>query len=148
MNDYVIVTGDMLRVTMPIMGATVFPVVAPVPLIGKGSRLNGLMKPVCLMGDELPPYLKGVPLPYVSPPYVIPGTGTLKIVLTPANLTKQTKNGGKAILLKGKTFQAIFQVASPAMFQPPGPVPPVPDPILVKAGAAQFVTMNRSVKAG
>ena len=133
---------------MPIMGATVFPITAPVPLIGKGTRLNGLMVPVCLMGDELPPYLQGVPLPYISAPYVIPGTGTLKIVLSPANLTKQTKNGGKPILLKGSSFQAFFQVATPALFQPPGPVPPVPDPIATKVGTAQFITKNQTVKAG
>lgn len=148
MGDFVIITGDMLRVTIPIMGATVFPLVAPVPLLGTGKRLNGIMRPVCLMGDEIPPMIKGVPLPYISPPYVIPGTGTLQIILMPANLSKQTNNGGKPILLKGQSFQAIFQVASPAMFQPPGPVPPVPDPVVTKAGTASFITTNTRVKAG
>ncbi len=141
------ITGDMLRVTIPIMGATVFPLVAPIPLIGKGSRLNGLMRPVCLLGDELPPMVKGIPLPYISPPFTIPGTGTLKVILMPNNMTKRTKNKGKFILLKGGSFQAIFNVASPAMFQPPGPVPPVPDPVVVKVGTAQFITTNFTVKA-
>jgi Contractile injection system spike tip protein len=147
MADSIIITGDLLRVAMPLMGATVFPVAAPVPLIGSGARVNGLMRPVCVQGDELPAFLKGVPLPYVAPPYVIPGTGTLQILLMPTNLAKRTMNAGKPLLLKGGQFQAKFQVASPAMFQPPGPVPPQPDPISVKIGPAQFITSNMTVRA-
>lgn len=146
MSDTIILTGDFLHVTMPMMGATVIPLVDPIPLTGTGLPASGTTRAVCLVGDEMPPIIQE-PLPYVSPPYVMPGTGTLNIVLSPANMTKNTKNNGKFILLKGTTFQAIFQVMSPAMLQPAGPMPLVPDPLTTKVGTAQFVSTNMDLKA-
>jgi hypothetical protein len=97
----------------------------------------------CLQGDELPASIQG-PLTYTSPPYVTPGTGSIQIILAPSNLTATTPNG-KAMLLKGQTFQAIFQVQSPAMM--PTPAGPQPDPLMVKMGTAQFITTNATVTA-
>jgi hypothetical protein len=100
--------------------------------------------PACLEGDELPKAIS-TPLPYMSPPYVTPGVGTLKITLAANNKTSKTKNG-KVILLKGATFQAEFSVSSPAMM--PTPAGPQPDPVSKKTGTCQFITTNMNVQAG
>jgi Contractile injection system spike tip protein len=141
--DFVIRTGDMLSVSLapPVV---VPPLLAPVPLTGTGLTVNAVGLTVCLEGDELPPALRG-PLPYVSPPFVTPGTGTLMLTLTPTNKTLQTVNG-RAMLIKGTPFMAQFQVVAPAMQPTPGG--PVPDPLLLKPGTAQFITVNVSVRAG
>jgi hypothetical protein len=132
----------MIQITIP-PPAVVPMLQAPVPLIGTGTaQVNN--KLVCLQGDELPPTLRA-PMPYMAPPYVTPGTGTLTIILNPTNLTVQTSNQ-KSLLIKGSTFQAIFNVQAPAMM--PTPAGPQPDPLLVKAGTGRFITTNVVVKAG
>jgi hypothetical protein len=141
--DYIIVSGDMIQVT--ITPPTIVPqLAAPVPLVGTSQNVIVGGKPACLEGDELPAALKA-PMPYTSPPFVTPGTGTLEITLLPTNKTAQTVNG-KKILVKGATFTAKFNVQTPA--QQPTPAGPVPDPVAVKPGTAQFVTTNVQVKAG
>jgi hypothetical protein len=144
MGDFVLKTGDMLQVTIP-PPAIVPLLIAPVPLIGTGMTVMINNMPVCLQGDELPPTLL-VPLVYTAPPFVTPGMGTLQLFLTPANLTLRTTFCGKPALLKGATFVAMFQVSMPAMM--PTPVGPVPDPLMVKPGTAQFITTNINVQAG
>jgi hypothetical protein len=64
----------------------------------------------------------------------------------PANLTRKTTNGGKPLLLRGGTFQAMFTVASPAV--QPTPTGPVPDPQIQKPGTARFISTNQIVEAG
>jgi hypothetical protein len=143
MADVVIRTGDMIQITIP--APTVVPQIqAPVPLTGSSTNVTVVGTLVCLQGDELPPVLR-VPLVYTAPPFVTPGTGSLTITLMPDNLTKQTTNGGKPLLLKGGTFQAMFTVNSPAMQPTPGG--PVPDPVVQKPGTAQFISTNQIVKA-
>jgi hypothetical protein len=142
--DFVLKTGDMLQVTVP-PPAVVPMLVAPVPLIGTGAPNLVNSMTICVQGDELPPVLR-VPLPYVSPPFVTPGMGTLTLILTPANLTLRTSVGGKPALIKGTPFTAIFNVTVPAM--QPTPVGPVPDPLVSKPGTAQFITTNINVRAG
>jgi hypothetical protein len=142
-DDFVIVTGDMIQVTIA-PPAIVPQLVAPVPLIGTSQKVMVGGKPICLEGDELPPALKA-PMPYTAPPFVTPGTGTLEVTLMPNNKTLQTDNG-KKILVKGATFIAKFNVQTPA--QMPTPTGPVPDPVAVKPGTAQFITTNVQVKAG
>jgi hypothetical protein len=142
-DDFIIVTGDMIQVTIP--PPTIVPqLVAPVPLVGTSQNVVVGGKPVCLEGDELPPTLKA-PMPYTAPPFVTPGTGTLEVTLMPNNKTIQTENG-KKILVKGATFVAKFNVQSPA--QQPTPAGPVPDPVAVKPGTAQFITTNTQTMAG
>jgi hypothetical protein len=142
--DIVMRTGDMIQITIP--APTVVPQIqAPVPLTGSSTNVTVVGTAACLQGDELPPVLR-VPLVYTAPPYVTPGTGTLTLTLMPTNLTKQTTNGGKPLLLKGETFQAMFTVNSPAM--QPTPAGPVPDPLVQKPGTARFISTNQVVKAG
>ncbi|GAC1437534.1 MAG: hypothetical protein NVSMB65_11850 [Chloroflexota bacterium] len=143
MSDIVIKTGDMVKVTIP-PPALVPALMAPVPLIGTGTTVMVAKQPVCLQGDELPPTLR-VPLPYTAPPFVTPGMGTLTLMLTPANMTQRTQNG-KPVLIKGASFTAQFQVTAPAMQPTPGG--PVPDPLMVKPGTAEFIPSTPTVKAG
>ncbi len=142
--DFIMRTGDMIQITIP-PPTIVPPIIPPVPLIGTSSSMMVNFMPVCLEGDELPPPLL-VPLPYTSPPFVTPGTGTLKVTINPTNKTATTKNDNKAILIKGTPFMAEFTVMAPAMQPTPGG--PVPDPVAKKPGTAQFITTNATVKAG
>lgn len=140
--DYIIKQGDMIQVT--IYPPTVVPMLmAPVPLLGSSSDMTVSMMAVCLEGDELPPSLQA-PMMYMSPPYVIPGMGTLSLTLGSTNTTMKTKDGDP-ILIKGSPFTAEFEVSAPAM--QPGPAP-VPDPVSKKSGTAQFITTNVRAKAG
>ena len=142
MSDFIIKSGDMIQITVT-PPAVVPQLAAPIPLIGSSTNLKIGGMAACLQGDELPAAIQG-PLMYMSPPFVTPGTGTIKIVLLPTNLTTMTQNG-KPVLLKGATFQAIFTVQSPAMM--PTPAGPQPDPVAVKPCTAQFITTNATIKA-
>lgn len=106
---------------------------------GGPATLNG--KKVCVDGDE-----KNVSVPgcmYMAPPYVIPGTGTLKIAALAGNQkAKKTNTGGKLVLLKGGNFTAKFEVQSPAKQPPPGPGAPIPDATPQYSGSGMFVTTN------
>jgi hypothetical protein len=142
--DFIIKTGDMIQITVP-PPAVVPQLVAPVPLMGTGTTLLINKQPVCLQGDELPMAISG-PLMYTAPPFVTPGVGTLTIMLVPTNLTATTTTSHKSALLKGSSFQAMFNVSSPAM--QPTPAGPVPDPVVVKTCQAQFITSTVNAKAG
>ena len=133
-----LITGDFIKITVP--PPTIVPmVIPPIPLLGTSSKILLMGKPVCVEGDELAPMLKA-PMPYTAPPFVTPGMGKWEIILQPANKTSKGKDSGKKMLLKGATFQAKFQVSSPAM--QPTPAGPVPDPVMVKMCTAQFITMQ------
>lgn len=141
--DYIIITGDMIKFTWS-PPTTVLTLTAPIPLQGSSSDMKVNSMAVCLEGDELPSMVSP-PQPYVSPPYVIPGTGTVTLTLNPDNKTTRSKNGDP-ILIKGTPFTAEFNVASPAM--QPTPAGPVPDGAMKKTGTAEFITTNARVKAG
>jgi hypothetical protein len=140
--DFIIKTGDMIRITI-FPPAIVPSLMSPIPLIGTSTDVKVAMMPACLEGDELPPMLRA-PQPYTAPPFVIPGMGTVSVTLTPMNKTLQSKNK-KAILIKGTPFTAQFRVTVPA--NQPTPAGPVPDPVAVKPGIAEFITTNINVKA-
>jgi hypothetical protein len=140
----ILVTGDMLQITVP-PPAVVPMAVAPVPLVGTSSKVMIMGMPACLEGDELPPMLRS-PVPYMAPPYVTPGVGQFSLMLLPSNKTSKGKDSSKKLLLKGATFQAKFQVSSPAMM--PTPAGPQPDPLMVKMCTAQFITTQSAVEKG
>ncbi|HWG74788.1 MAG TPA: hypothetical protein VG184_12115 [Acidimicrobiales bacterium] len=142
MGDFIIRTGDMLKVTIA-PPAIVPMLIPPVPMLGTGTTVLAAGPPICLMGDQIPPELLE-PMPYTAPPFVTPGMGTLQLILMPNNWTIKTLNG-KVILLKGAMFEAMFNVTVPAI-QPS--VPPVPDPLVVKPGTAEYITTNVTVMAG
>ena len=141
MSDFILMTGDMVIFNPTFGAATVVPV--PGTLSGTG-RSNVSKKPVCVDGDEKNVLVPGVT--YMAPPHVIPGVGILSIdSLGGDQKATKTKSGGKAVLLKGSTFNAKFQVSVPAQ-QPQPSGPPVPDTTPSYSGTGQFVTMNLQVK--
>lgn len=143
MPDFVIRTGDMIQITIP-PPAVVPMIEAPVPLIGTGETVIVVGTPICLEGDELPPELRA-PMPYTAPPFAIPGTGTLEVILVPGvNTTVVSIVEGRPALIKGTPFEAIFTVQVPAHAPAPGAPP---DPVMVKPGTAEFITTNLVVKA-
>jgi Contractile injection system spike tip protein len=143
MPDLIIKTGDMVKVT--ISPPAIVPMLEePAELTGSSENLTVAGTPACLLGDELPAELKAL-LPYTAPPFTNPGTGKLTLTLLPTNQTVITKNG-KAILVKGQQFTALFTVEVPATQTTPAG--PVPDPVATKPGTAAFITTNETVKAG
>jgi hypothetical protein len=143
MADFVLKTGDLVKITIP-PPAVIPAIEAPVPLVGSAETVTITGMSACLLGDELPLEI-AEPLPYTAPPFTVPGMGTLKLTLTPANQTIQTKKG-KPLLIKGGPFVAMFTVSEPAM--QPTPAGPVPDPLVEKPGTAEFITTNEIVTAG
>lgn len=138
MTDFILIDGDK-AIFLPNFGSAMV-VVKPGDLKASGpATLNG--KKVCVDGDE-----KNVSVPgcmYMAPPYVIPGTGTLKIAALAGNQkAKKTNTGGKLVLLKGGNFTAKFEVQSPAKQPPPGPGAPIPDATPQYSGSGMFVTTN------
>ncbi len=138
MSDYILIDGD-LALFMPAFGmATV--VVQPGMLRATGLAGQG-GKRLCVEGDE-----KSVEVPgcmYITALHTIPGTGTLKIkALAPDQKARKTRSGGKAVMLKGSQFQAVFEVQTPAQQPPPGTSPPIPDPTPQYPGQGQFQTTN------
>lgn len=144
MSDFVLIDGD-LAMFMPNFGAAVV-VVRPGTLTGSGPG-KACGKAMCVDGDEAQVSVPGCM--YLTPQYSIPGTGTLKIDSLAGDQKAQTsKTGDKAILLKGSSFTAKFEVQSPAMQPPPGPSSPIPDATTQYSGSGSFVTTNTTVKAG
>jgi len=135
---FILITGDK-AIFLRNFGAAVV-VVQPGDMEGSGpATFDG--KKVCVDGDE-----KNVSVPgctYMTPQYSIPGTGTLSIdSLASDQKAGTTNSGGKAVLLKGSTFTAKFEVQSPAQQPPPGPGSPIPDATPQYSGSGMFVTMN------
>jgi hypothetical protein len=141
MTDIVITDGDQAVFT-PAFGAAIV-VVRPGRLTGSGkSALSG--KKICVEGDEKKLEVPGCA--YVTPQFIIPGTGTLKIAALGADqLTKKSKDEGKAIVLKGSVFTAVFEVQNPA--KDPSSPPPKPDPVPKYSGTGQLVSFNLKFKA-
>ena len=141
MPDFILITGDSV-IFNPTFGKAIV-VVRPGILTGTG-RATVNKKTICIDGDEKKVLVPGCS--YISPPNVTPGTGTLSIQsLAPNQKDRRVKSRGKAVLLKGTTFTAKFQVMVPAM-QPSIPVP-IPDPLLLYTGTGTFITTNFRAKA-
>jgi len=143
MSDYVLVDGDQALFQPAFGNATV--VVQPGRLSGSGPmKVTG--KAACVSGDEGSVSVPGCP--YMSPPFVIPGTGTLAIsALAGDQLASSSSTGDVKLMVKGSAFTASFSVDSPAM-QPNPPGPPVPDPLPKYSGTGSFQASNTKVKAG
>ena len=137
MADYIIINGDLAIFDVTFGAATV--VVRPGIMQATGlSTRSG--KKICVKGDEAQVAVPGCM--YITPQYVIPGTGTLKIAsLAGDQATQTTKSGKKAIIIKGSSFIARFEVQSPAQ-QPNPPGPPIPDGSPQYSGTGKFQTTN------
>jgi Contractile injection system spike tip protein len=133
MLDSILATSDQ-AIFINTEGKAIF---SPGFLIGSG-RAKIQNRIVCVEGDE-----KKILCSYTSPPHVIPGTGILKMNQLPAsNKAKKVKSGGKAVLLKGSTFEAKFTVITPAL----QPIPPKPDKNKEYKGRLTFMTTNIRAK--
>jgi hypothetical protein len=143
MSDLIIIDGDMVNFLPSFGAATVVPI--PTTISGTASKLKVTGKAASLEGDEKD--VKSQGCMYVAPPYVIPGTGTLKIdKLNSDQLTEKTLAEGKKVILKGSQFDAVFEVQSPA--QQPTSGPPVPDSTSkYSGGKGMFVPANSKVHA-
>ena len=125
MPGLILKTGDLAKLTP--LGPHIAPLlVAPMPLKGSSSTAGISGLPICLQGDEIPPPWM-VPLPYTSPPYVVPGVGTLSFDLPTNFYTKTSLWDNKPALILGTPFPVKFQVSVPAIMPAP-PAPPAPDP--------------------
>lgn len=142
MVDFILIEGDMVTF-LPAFGAAVV-VVQPGTLQGSGpGTING--KKICVDGDEANVSVPGCT--YMTPQYSIPGTGTLTIDALAGNQKAgKTNTAGKAVLLKGATFTAKFEVQNPAKQPPPGPGSPIPDSTPQYSGQGMFVTANLKVQ--
>lgn len=138
MPDLVLIEGDRV-VFMPVFGNALV-VVQPGSLEASGpATLND--KKICIDGDEKKLSVPGCS--YMAPPYVIPGSGTLKIAeLGHDQKARKAKTGGKAMLLRGSKFTATFEVQSPAKQPPSGAGPPIPDATPQYLGQGMFITNN------
>lgn len=139
MSDIILQDSDLAFFIVAFSPAVV--VVRPGKLRASGpATITG--EKICVDGDE-----KSVEVPgcmYMTPVYSIPGTGTLKIqALAGDQVAKKTNTGGKAVLLKGSQFTAVFEVQSPAKQPPPGPGAPIPDGTPKYNGKGFFSPRNR-----
>ena len=90
---------------------------------------------VCVQGDEGGVELK---IDYTMGPFSIPGNGSMTIMqLLPDQIASKTNSAGKAVLLQGSSFVAIFQVQVPAT-NPAG----APDPLPMYVGIGTFEDNN------
>lgn len=142
MADFILVDGDTVTFLPAFPPALV--TVQPGKIEGSGPATIGGKK-ICIDGDEAS--VEVANCPYVAPPYVIPGTGTLKIDSLAGNQkAKKTKTGGTVVLLKGIQFNAVFEVDSPAKQPPPGPGAPQPDSTSSYSGFGSFTNSNVKFK--
>jgi Contractile injection system spike tip protein len=140
MLDSILTAGDE-AIFQPNFGKAIV-VVLPGFLIGTGkAKVQG--KTIYVEGNE-----KKVIVPlcaYTSPPFVTPGTGRLSIEsLDTSQTAERVKSGGKAVLLKGSTFTAKFEVVAPAT--DPSTLVPTPDPVPIYTGKGTFATTNIRAK--
>jgi hypothetical protein len=136
--DFILIEGDKADFQQ-IFGAAIV-TVRPGEMKASGPATLGGKK-LCVDGDEKE--LKVPGCPYVAPPYVTPGTGTITISqLAGDQKAQKTQTGGKVVLLKGSVFIAEFEVETPA--QQPSPSGPVPDapPKKKYTGSGSFLTTN------
>ncbi|MCC5604903.1 hypothetical protein [Nostoc favosum] len=112
MLDSILTSGDRAMFNPTFGKATVIVPAAGVVLTGTGIP-TVKNKKICIVGDE-----KKVIVPrcsYTSPPNITPGIGTLFIESLAANQkARKVKSKRTAVLLKGTTFIAKFQVTTPA----------------------------------
>ena len=140
MSDVILIDQDTVMF-MPSFGAAIV-VVQPGQLKATGKATVGGKK-VAIDGDEKQVQVAGCM--YTAPPFIIPGTGTLKIdALAGDQKAQHSTVGGTAVLLKGGNFTAKFEVQTKA--QQPTPGGPVPDATpSYSGGQGNFVSTNSKV---
>ena len=140
--DTIILDGDQ-AVFSPLFGAAIV-TVPPGIMVGTGeTTING--KKVCIEGDE--ESLEITKCPYMSPPFVAVGFGTVKIKkLDKGQLTEKVKSGDNKIIIRGIVFTAEFTVDTGKEAKMPPPAN-TPDTTLKYMGRGQFIPTNTKIKA-
>lgn len=142
MLDFILTSGD--RAIFNPTFAKAIVAVRPGFLTGTG-RATVNNKKICIYGDEKKVIVPGCS--YTSPPHITPGTGILSIQSLSINQkARKVKSIRKAVLLKGTTFIAKFQVILPAQIPPTPVTPAIPDPIRFYPGTGFFTTTNTKTK--
>lgn len=141
--DHVLIDGDQ-AIFLPVFGPAVV-VVQPGRLRATGqATFNG--KKLCIVGDESSVSVPGCM--YMTPQFVIPGTGTLEIqALANDQTSRAVANGGTQLMLVGQMFDARFKVDAPAKQPPPGPGAPIDDPMAQYDGKGRFITTNTKLRS-
>lgn len=144
MSDFILINGDMVNFQSAFGAANV--IVKPGKITGSGPPSIDNKK-ICIEGDESSVSVPGCQ--YTAGQYSsVPGVGTLKIQsLAGDQKSKKMKIKGKAVLLKGSQFNAIFEVQSPALAPPKGAAPPEPDTSPSYSGKGSFTTSNSKFKS-
>jgi len=134
MGDYILIEGDTVQFDSPFAEAAVM--VQPGKLTASGpATING--KKICVQGDEGD---VSVMCSYTTITYSVAGTGLLKIFqLATDQIASKTNTGDKAVLLRGKKFQAKFEVKVGAKAPPPSNTP---DATVMYLGTGSFITTN------
>lgn len=140
--DTIILDGDE-AVFAPLFGAAIV-VVQPGKIEGTGeTTING--KKVCIEGDEKTVEIKNCS--YISPPFVAPGFGTVKIQkLDKGQLTEKVTSGDNKVILRGIVFTAEFVVDSGKAAKMPPPANTL-DTNPKYMGRGQFIPANTKIKA-
>ncbi|MFK7787443.1 MAG: hypothetical protein AB8B56_20130 [Crocinitomicaceae bacterium] len=139
--DIIIMDGDQVSFIPAFVGALVS--VQPGKITASGeTTIKG--KKVCIEGDEKSVVVTGCA--YMTPQLPVPGSGTLKIqALGGDQITKKIKSGNKGVIVRGSTFDAVFEVIQPATL--PG-TPPVLDAVNAKySGEGMFISSNVKIQA-
>src|SRR5262249_35744959 len=116
-------------------------VLAPGTLAGSGpAKIGG--EAACGDGDETKGKKEG--WAYTSGAFFTPGVGNFIIEAFGGDQkAKKTKTGGKAVLLKGSTFTAKFEITTPAVNPNSGVSDPLPT---YSGGSGSFMNTNMTVK--
>lgn len=137
--DFILVDNDSVQFLPNFGMAIVVPMPGKIQATGKS---NATGKKMCVAGDEKKVQVSGCA--YTAGQYSVPGVGTLKIqALAADQQARHTNSGGKAVLLKGKQFEAVFEVQTPAQMPPPASTP---DSTPLYSGKGMFITTNLTVK--
>ncbi len=144
MSNLIIIDGDMVNFLPTFGSAVVVPI--PTTIAGTAEKTTVTGKAACLEGDKGDVQSAGCM--YIAPPYVIPGSGTLKIdALNSDQLTEKTEIEGKKVIIQGSQFDAIFEVQSPAQFITAAGSPQLDSMTKYSGGKGLFVPTNIKVEA-
>lgn len=135
MGDYILIEGDTVQFDSSFVPPAAV-MVQPGKLTGSGPATIGGKK-ICVQGDEGD---VSVPCSYTTLTHSVPGTGYLEIAeLATDQVATKTNTGDKAVLLRGKKFQAQFRVEVGAKEPPPKNTP---DTATTYKGTGSFITTN------
>ncbi|SFU61200.1 hypothetical protein [Xenorhabdus koppenhoeferi] len=135
MSESIVTDGDMLQFDFNFGNRQVTPS-SPAKISGTGhAQVNG--KKVCILGDEQQVRVSAT---YITATHTTSGTGTITISALDSNQQALQCTSGKALIIKGQKFTAMFTPQLPAMNNTVNP--PQPDVITPSSGKGSFITQQ------